>query len=82
MSNVAASGDLSDLPAGVSGSAAAEFGPLVRAFARTFGHRGGAGAGLVIQRHGQTLIDLSTGSPAGKPWTTDTGAIIFSASKG
>ncbi|MEU8894225.1 serine hydrolase domain-containing protein [Nocardia sp. NPDC048505] len=82
MSNVAASGDLSDLPEGVGGSAAAEFGPLVRAFARTFGHRRGAGAGLVVQRHGETLVDISTGSAAGKPWAADTGSIIFSATKG
>ncbi|MEV6280614.1 serine hydrolase domain-containing protein [Nocardia sp. NPDC051832] len=82
MSNVASSGDLLALPEGVGGSAAVEFGPLVKAFARTFGHRRGAGAGLVVRRHGETLVDISTGSAAGKPWTEDTGAIIFSATKG
>ncbi|WP_194819466.1 serine hydrolase domain-containing protein [Nocardia sp. XZ_19_385] len=82
MSNVASSGDLLALPEGVGGSAAVEFGPLVKAFARTFGQRRGAGAGLVVRRHGETLVDIATGSAAGKPWTEDTGAIIFSATKG
>ncbi|MFC9895578.1 serine hydrolase domain-containing protein [Nocardia sp. NPDC127579] len=71
-----------ELPPGVSGTADAEFGPLVRAFARAFGHRRDAGAGLVVRRHGETLVDIGTGSVAGQPWNADTGSIIFSATKG
>jgi CubicO group peptidase (beta-lactamase class C family) len=85
MSNEASSGDFdlsTDLPVGVGGSAAAEFGPLVRAFARTFGHRRGAGAGLAVHLHGEPLVEIWTGSAGGSPWTADTGSVIFSATKG
>ncbi|MET8654846.1 serine hydrolase domain-containing protein [Nocardia aurea] len=83
MSNVAWSGDFVDLPEGVGGSASAEFAPLVRAFARTFGHRRGAGAALAIHRHGETLVDIWTGQHSGSVgWTGQTGTIVFSATKG
>ncbi|WP_054812263.1 serine hydrolase domain-containing protein [Nocardia arizonensis] len=83
MSNVASSGDLVELPEGVGGSAAAEFGPLVRAFARAFGRRKGAGAALAVYRHGEPLIDIWTGRHSGStPWTGQTGSIVFSATKG
>ncbi|MFD0362438.1 serine hydrolase domain-containing protein [Nocardia sp. GCM10030253] len=85
MSNVASSGDFAqsgDLPVGVGGSAAAEFGPLVRRFAKTFGSRRGAGAGLAVHLHGEPLVEIWTGSAGSAPWTKDTGSIIFSATKG
>ncbi|MFI6165835.1 serine hydrolase domain-containing protein [Nocardia sp. NPDC051052] len=81
MSNVA-SGDLAPIPTGMGGSATAEFAPLVRAFARTFGHRRGAGGALAVHLHGEPLLDIWTGSAGASPWTQDTGSIIFSATKG
>ncbi|NQE87059.1 serine hydrolase domain-containing protein [Nocardia terpenica] len=82
MSNAASSG-LADLPAGVGGHAAAGFEPLVRTFANLIGDRPGAGGALTVHRHGEALVDIWTGqaSPA-EPWTRDTGAIAFSATKG
>ncbi|WP_330253825.1 beta-lactamase family protein [Nocardia sp. NBC_00565] len=82
MSNVASSGDLADLPAGVGGSATAEFAPLVRAFAKVFGRRRGAGGALAVHLHGEPLVDIWAGSAGDTPWTQDTGTIIFSATKG
>ncbi|WP_328411485.1 serine hydrolase domain-containing protein [Nocardia sp. NBC_00403] len=85
MSNVASSGDFDlsgELPVGVGGSAAAEFGPLVRRFAKTFGNRRGAGAGLSVHLRGAPLVEIWTGSAGNTPWTKDTGSIIFSATKG
>ncbi|MGV9543929.1 serine hydrolase domain-containing protein [Nocardia beijingensis] len=81
MSNVA-SGDLAVLPPGMGGSAAAEFAPFVRAFARAFGTRRGAGAAFTLHRHGEPLVDIWVGSGGEVPWTRDTGTIIFSATKG
>ncbi|WP_454199082.1 serine hydrolase domain-containing protein [Nocardia sp. Marseille-Q1738] len=81
MSNVA-SGDLAVLPPGMGGSAAAEFAPFVRAFARAFGNRRGAGAAFALHRHGEPLVDIWIGSAGDAPWTRDTGTIIFSATKG
>ncbi|WP_069164392.1 serine hydrolase domain-containing protein [Nocardia altamirensis] len=77
-----ASGDLAPIPAGMAGHATAEFAPLVRAFARTFGHRKGAGGALTVHLHGEPLLDIWTGSTGSTPWTHDTGSIIFSATKG
>ncbi|WP_167473887.1 serine hydrolase domain-containing protein [Nocardia arthritidis] len=71
-----------DAVPGVGGYAAAEFAPLVRAFARAFGHRRGAGGALAVHRHGVPLVHIWTGSAGAGPWTADTGAIIFSATKG
>ncbi|WP_433756043.1 serine hydrolase domain-containing protein [Nocardia sp. CA-135398] len=82
MSNVAPSGDLANLPDGMGGSAAAEFAPLVRAFAKVFGHRRGAGGALAVHLRGEPLVDIWTGSAGDKPWSQDTGTIIFSATKG
>ncbi|WP_378739458.1 serine hydrolase domain-containing protein [Nocardia brasiliensis] len=77
-----ASGDLAPIPAGMGGSATAEFAPLVRAFARTFGRRRGAGGALAVHLHGEPLLDIWIGSAGTSPWTQDTGSIIFSATKG
>ncbi|QLY33661.1 serine hydrolase domain-containing protein [Nocardia huaxiensis] len=83
MSKVASSPALADLPTGVGGYAAAEFGPLVRTFARRLGGRPGAGAGLTVLRHGEPLVEVWAGEagPA-RPWTADTGSVVFSATKG
>ncbi|MCM6773286.1 beta-lactamase family protein [Nocardia sp. CDC159] len=83
MSNEAFSSGGAKLPAGVGGYAAAEFEPLVRAFARLVGNRRGAGGALSVHRHGEPLVEIWTGQAApGVPWTRDTGSIVFSATKG
>ncbi len=83
VSSVASSSDPAELPAGVAGHAAPGFEPLVRAFARFVGDRPGAGGALAVHRHGEPLVDIWTGNatPA-TAWTHDTGAIVFSATKG
>ncbi|MDO3650031.1 serine hydrolase domain-containing protein [Nocardia mangyaensis] len=82
MSNDAYGQDTAALPAGVGGFAPAGFGPLARAFAALIGHRRDAGGALAIYRHGEPLAHLWTGSAGEKPWTAETGAIVFSATKG
>lgn len=66
----------------MGGSAAAEFAPFVRAFARAFGNRRGAGAAFTLHRYGEPLLDIWIGSGGDAPWARDTGTIIFSATKG
>ncbi|MFI5781507.1 serine hydrolase domain-containing protein [Nocardia sp. NPDC051570] len=83
MSNDAFLSPRADLPAEVGGYAAAEFEPLVRAFARLVGKRRGAGGALSVHRHGEALVEVWTGEAApGAAWTGDTGSIVFSATKG
>ncbi|MFI7190472.1 serine hydrolase domain-containing protein [Nocardia nova] len=83
MSNDALPAGSAALPAGVRGSAAVEFEPLVRNFARIVGGRAGAGGGLTVLRHGEPVVDVWTGySDLTTPWTRDTGSVAFSATKG
>ncbi|MBL1077850.1 beta-lactamase family protein [Nocardia sp. 2] len=83
MSNVASSQALADLPTGVDGFASAEFGPLVRTFARRLGNKAGGGGALTVHRHGEPLVEVWTGeSGPARPWTADTGSVVFSATKG
>ncbi len=83
VSRVAFSFEPAELPAGVSGHAAVGFEPLVRAFSRFVGDRNGAGGALAVHRHGEPLVDIwHGGASATEPWTHDTGAIVFSATKG
>ncbi|GGK65524.1 serine hydrolase domain-containing protein [Nocardia camponoti] len=82
MSNDAYGQDRAALPAGMGGFAPPGFGPLVRAFSALIGHRTDAGGALAIYRNGQPLAHIYTGSAGGRPWTADTGAIVFSATKG
>ncbi|MGW4356277.1 serine hydrolase domain-containing protein [Nocardia sp. NPDC004582] len=71
------------LPATVGGYAAAEFGPLVRTFARLVGGHPGAGGALTVHLRGEPLVRIWTGEAApGRAWDADTGAIVFSATKG
>ncbi|WP_324194193.1 serine hydrolase domain-containing protein [Nocardia blacklockiae] len=83
MSNADLTSGSADLPAGVSGHAVAGFEPLVRAFARFVGDRPDAGGALAVHRHGEPLVNIWTGhaTPAAA-WTEDTGALVFSATKG
>ncbi|WP_433666765.1 serine hydrolase domain-containing protein [Nocardia sp. CA-136227] len=74
---------LVDLPSTVGGYAAAEFGPLVRTFARMVGGHPGAGGALTVYLRGEPLVRIWTGEAApGRAWDADTGAIVFSATKG
>ncbi|GAB2556689.1 serine hydrolase domain-containing protein [Nocardia heshunensis] len=90
MSNVASAplsgspgSGLVDLPTSVGGYAAAEFGPLVRTFARMTGGHPGAGGALTVHLRGEPLVEMWTGEAApGRAWDADTGSIIFSATKG
>ncbi|HZU47788.1 MAG TPA: serine hydrolase domain-containing protein [Mycobacterium sp.] len=73
------------LPDGVQGAADPHFGCAVRTFARLFpGPRFGGGA-LSVYVDGQPVVDVWTGwsdRDGTRPWTADTGAMVFSASKG
>ncbi|MEU6587120.1 serine hydrolase domain-containing protein [Nocardia sp. NPDC046763] len=83
MSNDASPPGLMDLPATVGGYAAVEFGPLVRAFARMVGGQPGAGGALTVHLRGEPLVEIWIGDAAPRrPWDADTGAIVFSATKG
>ncbi|MFD7842566.1 serine hydrolase domain-containing protein [Nocardia sp. NPDC059764] len=71
------------LPTTVGGYAAAEFGQLVRTFARMVGGHPGAGGALTVHLRGEPLVRIWTGEAApGRAWDADTGAIVFSATKG
>ncbi|MRH90044.1 serine hydrolase [Nocardia sp. SYP-A9097] len=83
MSSVAIAPGLADLPTGVGGYATSEFGPLVKTFARLMGGQPGAGGALTVHLRGTPLVEIWTGESApATPWTADTGAIVFSATKG
>ncbi|MFE3025796.1 serine hydrolase domain-containing protein [Nocardia tengchongensis] len=74
---------LVDLPATVGGYAAAEFGPLVRTFARMVGGHPGAGGALTVHLRGEPLVEIWTGeAQPNRAWDAATGAIVFSATKG
>ncbi|WP_263997742.1 serine hydrolase domain-containing protein [Mycobacterium yunnanensis] len=73
------------LPHGVRGVADPNFSLAVRAFGGLFpGKRFGGGA-LCIYLDGQPVVDVWTGwtdRRGTRPWTADTGAMVFSATKG
>ncbi|MEU0496356.1 serine hydrolase domain-containing protein [Mycobacterium sp. NPDC006124] len=73
------------LPHHVRGEADPSFACAVRAFAQLFpGKRFGGGA-LCIYLDGQPVVDVWTGwadRRGTRPWTADTGAMVFSATKG
>ncbi|MGW4242587.1 serine hydrolase domain-containing protein [Nocardia sp. NPDC004722] len=72
------------LPTGVSGSADPRFASAVRTFARVFAGRHGNGGALAVYQHGELVVDVWAGASDahGTPWTADTGAMVYSASKG
>lgn len=73
------------LPHGVQGAADGNFGCTLRGFSQLFpGPRFGGGA-LSIYLHGQPVVDVWTGYSDRRGtefWTADTGAMVFSATKG
>lgn len=73
------------LPRGVSGAADPSFAGAVRAFARSFPHRRLGGGALAVYLDGEPVVDVWTGwadRRGRRPWTADTGAMVFSATKG
>jgi CubicO group peptidase (beta-lactamase class C family) len=73
------------LPHGVQGAADANFACTVRAFARLFPGRRFGGGALAVVQDGEPVVDVWTGfsDRAGTEfWTADTGAMVFSATKG
>ncbi|OHT70859.1 serine hydrolase domain-containing protein [Mycobacteroides chelonae] len=71
-----------NVPDGVGGWAQREFEPVVRTFAKMFANRVGGG-GLCVYVDGEPALDIWAGEARqGQPWTRDTAAMVFSASKG
>lgn len=73
------------LPHGVQGAADASFACTVRAFSQLFPGRRFGGGALAVVQDGQPVVDVWTGfsDRAGTEfWTADTGAMVFSATKG
>jgi CubicO group peptidase (beta-lactamase class C family) len=73
------------LPAGVRGAADPRFGTVVRVFAGLFPGRRFGGGALTVFIDGRPVVDVWTGwsDRAGEtPWTADTAAMVFSATKG
>src|ERR1700720_1393503 len=75
----------SGLPRGVNGAADPRFANVIRVFARLFPGRRFGGGTLSVYIEGRPVVDVWTGwsDRAGEvPWTADTGAMVFSATKG
>ncbi len=73
------------LPRGVLGAADPRFGTVMRVFARMFPGRRFGGGALAVFIDGRPVVDVWTGwSDRGgeRLWTADTGAMVFSATKG
>ncbi|MGB3481282.1 MAG: serine hydrolase domain-containing protein [Mycobacterium sp.] len=73
------------LPKGVHGAADPNFAHAVRSFASLFPGRRFGGGALAVYLHGEPVVDVWTGwaDRRGRvPWTADTGAMVFSATKG
>ncbi len=73
------------LPRGVQGAADPRFANVIRMFARLFPGRRFGGGTLVVYIEGRPVVDVWTGWSDRKgevPWTADTGAMVFSATKG
>src|SRR5271156_4432553 len=73
------------LPHGVQGAADPNFGCAVRSFASLFPGRRFGGGALCVYLDGEPVVDIWTGWADRRgevPWTADTGAMVFSATKG
>jgi CubicO group peptidase (beta-lactamase class C family) len=73
------------LPRGVQGAADPRFANVARLFAQLFPGRRFGGGALSVYIDGQPVVDIWTGwsDRAGEVrWTADTGAMVFSATKG
>jgi CubicO group peptidase (beta-lactamase class C family) len=75
----------SGLPSGVQGACDSRFGAAVKAFSALFPARKLGGGALSVYIDGVQVVDVWTGFADRKgevPWTADTGAMVFSATKG
>ncbi|MGV0836951.1 esterase/beta-lactamase LipL [Mycolicibacterium thermoresistibile] len=73
------------LPHGVQGAADSRFGCTVKAFSQLFPGRRFGGGALCVYLHGEPVVDVWTGYADRRGteyWTADTGAMVFSATKG
>lgn len=73
------------LPSGVHGGADPHFGGVIRAFAALYPARQLGGGALSVYIDGQPVVDVWIGCSDRRgevPWTADTGAMVFSATKG
>jgi CubicO group peptidase (beta-lactamase class C family) len=73
------------LPGGVHGAADPRFGNVVRVFKGLFPGRRFGGGALSVFIDGRPVVDVWTGwsdRTGQAPWTADTGAMVFSATKG
>jgi CubicO group peptidase (beta-lactamase class C family) len=73
------------LPRGVSGAADPRFANVIRIFSQLFPGRRFGGGALSVYIEGSPVVDVWTGwsDRAGtQRWTADTGAMVFSATKG
>jgi CubicO group peptidase (beta-lactamase class C family) len=73
------------LPRGVQGAADPRFASVVRAFAKLFPGRRFGGGALSVYIAGLPVVDVWMGWSDRRgevPWTADTGAMVFSATKG
>ncbi|GJF14361.1 lipase LipD [Mycolicibacterium cyprinidarum] len=75
----------SGLPSGVQGEADPHFGKAIRAFAALYPGRQLGGGALSVYIDGRPVVDVWMGCSDRRgevPWTADTGAMVFSATKG
>uniref|UniRef100_UPI002629FF22 serine hydrolase domain-containing protein n=1 Tax=Mycobacterium sp. TaxID=1785 RepID=UPI002629FF22 len=73
------------LPRGVSGAADPRFANVIKLFSQLFPGRRFGGGALSVYVDGVSVVDVWTGwsDRAGtQRWTADTGAMVFSATKG
>ncbi len=73
------------LPSGVEGAADPHFGGVMRAFAALYPARQLGGGALSVYIDGKPVVDVWMGCSDRRgevPWTADTGAMVFSATKG
>ncbi len=73
------------MPKVIQGQAQDGYGPVADAFAANFEDRGELGAAVVLYVAGRKVVDLWGGvadQRTGRPWVSDTPAIVFSVTKG
>ena len=73
------------MPTVIQGQAQGGYGSVADAFAANFEDRGELGAAVVLYVDGRKVVDLWGGTAdrrTGRPWVSDTPAIVFSVTKG
>jgi len=71
--------------ADIGGWVEASFEPVLDAFAANFDDRGDVGAAVCVYLEGEPVVDLWGGmadATTGRPWTSDTVVLVYSATKG